>query len=122
MNNKDFRKRFDQKSWGNFKYDADNDTLWWGKYHIDHEFDTIDGALYWIAHMRATKKKFSERDAKHLSQALSELLECPGLANVYHTSHNTRDESKKKAMRDSATSSACDKCAQRFMCYTTKPQ
>ena len=85
-------------------------------YPIDHEYDTVDGAVYWIAHMKATKKKFSGQDAKDLARAFSEILECPGLANAYPTTHATKAESKKKVMSDSG--SACGKCNERFRCFT----
>ena len=137
-----YRKTLDGKTWGNFKYDADNDTLWWKRvddalwskdengelvvkyenppsnqlpYPIDGEFDTVDGALHWIASMRL-KPKISEKDLKDLAKAFSELLGCPTLADIYRTTHATKAESKRKVVRDSG--SACGKCNERFRCFT----
>jgi len=118
MDNKDRRQQLHNKRWGNWRYDANNDTLVWDKakewpYDIPRP-ESVDEALRQIAHM--AQKRYKEQDMKDLAKAFSDLLQCPGLANAYDTRYHTLRESKDKVLKDSG--SACDNCAPRFGCYS----
>ena len=97
MSNRGSRKKWHNRSWGNWRYTAANDTLFWDKdkewpYDIG-DFDNADAALRWLAHMN-TKKDHEEQDIKDCAEAFSEILRCPGLANTYDVHYHTLPESK----------------------------
>jgi hypothetical protein len=118
MTTKDFRKSFNQKRWGNWRYSFRDDTLWWGEneeYYI-YEFDTVNAALRWLAHMK-DKKDIKEQEIKDLSQAFSELLKCLRLADAYsYTTYKNLGGFVKKAIQEGF--SVCDSCDERFRCWT----
>jgi len=120
MDNKDHRKTLHNKEWGIWRYDADLDHLVCTTDKITpyylHEIDNTDCALHWLADM-STKRSYNKaQDMQDLAQALSEIIQCPGLANAYDTRHHTLRKSKYKVIRDSGP--ACDNCADRFKCFT----
>lgn len=115
MNNKAFRKKFDQKPWGNWKYTVKNDALWWFGEKIVWEFDTVATALRVLGYMNA-RKDTQEHDLKDLAQAFSEILGCPRLADAYNTSYNRKGEFVRKAISEDF--SICIQCKNRFICWT----
>lgn len=150
MSNENHRKSLDDKEWGNFKYDAKDNTLWWKDeddaswfrnedgellvkydknspphyrlpYPIDDNHDTIPGALHWIAHMAVTKKRYiKEKDLKDLAQFFYELLDCKILPDAYRTSFQNRGEFWR--IIRSNNFSVCSQCDKRHMCLTNLPE